>query len=120
MDFPTTPGCYEESLTGKYDAFVTKVDVKWDRLQYSTYIGGSNYDTFNYSTINHDDQIILIRETVSNDFPTKNAFQKINGGGSDTFLITLHTAEPIPAINKYILFCLCLLFIIIISYFPSR
>ena len=40
IDFPTTPGCYDSTLGGDSDAFVTKLNAGGNTLAYSTYLGG--------------------------------------------------------------------------------
>ena len=40
-DFPTTPGAFDTTFNGGYDAFVTKLDASGAALGYSTYLGGS-------------------------------------------------------------------------------
>jgi hypothetical protein len=43
-DFPTTPGAYDRTANGGYDAFVTKIAPDGRSLLYSTYLGSSGDD----------------------------------------------------------------------------
>ena len=43
-DFPTTPGAFDPSHNGEYDAFVVKLNPTGSGLVYATFLGGSNYD----------------------------------------------------------------------------
>ena len=42
--FPTTPGAYQERVTGKEDAIVARLDPSGSRLLFATYIGGPETD----------------------------------------------------------------------------
>jgi hypothetical protein len=46
-DFPTTPGVYQSTFGGVFDAFVTKLNPTGSTLIYSTYLGGSGDDRGN-------------------------------------------------------------------------
>ena len=46
-DFPTTPGAFDTTYNGGGDAFVTKLDASGAALGYSTYLGGSGFDSGN-------------------------------------------------------------------------
>lgn len=43
-DFPTSPGAFDRSANGGYDAFVTALPLSLGSLQYSTLLGGSSAD----------------------------------------------------------------------------
>lgn len=43
-DFPTTPGAFQTSLAGSFNAFITKLNANGTALVYSTYLGGSASD----------------------------------------------------------------------------
>ena len=40
-DFPTTPGAFDTSFNGGYDAFVVKLNPAGSGLAYATFLGGS-------------------------------------------------------------------------------
>jgi arylsulfatase A len=48
MDYPTTKNAIQRSYKGETDAFVTKFDTTGSRILYSTYLGGSRYDSCGY------------------------------------------------------------------------
>ena len=43
-NFPVTPGAFDTTLNGGFDAFVTQVPTGGGALTYSTYLGGTNED----------------------------------------------------------------------------
>jgi Tol biopolymer transport system component len=44
-NFPITPGAYQSTLAGDSDVFVTKLDATGSNIIFSTYIGGTIYET---------------------------------------------------------------------------
>jgi hypothetical protein len=99
-DFPTTSGAFQTALpttSGSNNAFVTKLDPSaagGASLVYSTFLGGSAFDTGNAIVVDSAGAAYVGGYTGSSDFPTKNAFQsapaasltgfvtKLNPGGS--------------------------------------
>ncbi len=84
-DFPTTPNAIQRSYKGETDAFVMKFDTMGTKILYSTYLGGSGYDSSGYDggdiTIDRDGNAWVVGMTHSSDFPTANAIQTVYGGG---------------------------------------
>jgi Beta-propeller repeat len=84
-DFPTTTNAIQRSYKGETDAFVTKFDAMGTRILYSTYLGGSGYDSSGYDggdiTIDRDGNAWVVGMTHSPDFPMANAIQTVYGGG---------------------------------------
>jgi hypothetical protein len=75
-DFPVTEDAYKSSVEGEYrDFFIAKFNSS-DDLIYCSYFGGSHMDdTFGVSLDNSGNMYFSGR-TWSDDYPTKNAFQK--------------------------------------------
>lgn len=83
---------------GKEDAFVTKLSPDGRNLVYSTYLGGADTETATGIALNGQGAVYITGYTYSADFPAKNAFQKIfGGGGSDAFLAKLSFVLPSAA-----------------------
>ena len=67
------------------DVFVSKFNPTGTKLQYSTYIGGSNDDVATQLVLDMAGDMFVVGYTLSTDFPvTPKAFQKTFGGGTVT------------------------------------
>jgi len=93
-NFPTTPGCYDDSQNGSGDIFVCKINSEGSDLIYSTFIGGEEYDDTCNSGIVLDAQnnVYILGTTTSTDFPTTPGCydDTYNGGDSDIILCKLN------------------------------
>ena len=68
-DFPTTAGAFDTIYnSGGSDAFVTKLDVAGNALVYSTFLGGSGYDSGHDLMVYNDD--VFIVGGAGDGFPT--------------------------------------------------
>jgi len=89
-DFPVTPGAFQTSSPGNESVFVTKFTPDGSNVIYSTYIGGSSFDSGESIVIDSNGCAYLSGYTSSNDFPvTPGAFQTEKKGASNAFLIKL-------------------------------
>ena len=93
-DFPTTPGCYDDTHNGGNDVFVFKLNSDGSDLDYSTFVGGSDDEWFDGSlTLNSQNNAYVTGATSSNDFPTTNGCydETYNGGDTDVFAFKLNS-----------------------------
>jgi len=98
-EFPhITTGSYQENHGGPspettqgYDIVVTKTSPDGTSIDWCTFIGGSGSDIAYESIIDVSNNIFIVGETNSTDFPTTSgAFQTSYGGGAnDAFLVKL-------------------------------
>src|SRR5690606_34084448 len=91
-DYPTTPGAYDTTHNGYYDAFVTKVNPTGAGLTYSTYLGGSGYDTVERIAVDALGNAFITGYTadVTTQFPTTaGAYDTTHNGGYDVFVSKL-------------------------------
>jgi len=87
VNFPTRDP-YQASKTatgGITDAFLAKLDSSGSALIYSTYLGGSRSEMGGGEgncgvAVDSEDSAYLTGSTVSNDFPTRNAYQGARSG----------------------------------------
>jgi len=110
-NLPTTTGCYDNTLGGNVDIFVTHFNATGTALIGSTYVGGSGtdplvvsatgtasqaYTTQNLTSpveinIDENGNIWVVSSTQSTDFPlSTNAFQSTFGGTTDGVVFKLN------------------------------
>ncbi len=89
--FPTR-NPYQSSLRGADDVFVSKLNAAGNSLLYSTYIGGTNDQAGLAIACDNSGGAYVTGDTMSRNFPTKNAFQSTYGGA-----FTNNIGEPFDA-----------------------
>src|SRR6266850_5807262 len=92
-DFPTTPGAFDTTANGAFDVFVTKLNSTGSALIYSTYLGGTDFDSGGGLAIDSAGNAYVSGGTGSFDFPTTpGAFDTLPGGpnASDAFITKLN------------------------------
>jgi len=90
-DFPTTPGAFDPTYHGDWDAFVARLSADGDALLFSTFLGGEEADKgWGMALHPSDGTAILVGRTLSPDFPTTpGAFDPTYNGDWDAFLVRL-------------------------------
>ncbi len=80
IDFPITPGVYDETQNGKGDTYILKMDRDLSKVLLSTFIGGSRSERWNRMATDGTGKIYLASYTLSSDFPTTEsaAFKKFS------------------------------------------
>ena len=93
--FPTTPGAYDRTWNGGYDAFIARLDPSLTSLGFSTFLGGSSDEVSfelwlkNGLTVSASGAVTVGGTTASPDFPVLNAYQAQRRGAQDAFLARL-------------------------------
>ncbi len=91
-DFPTE-NAWDDSLNGSGDAFVTRFSASGGSLIYSTYLGGSDWESGYGIAVDGTGCAYVTAYTQSTDFPTENAWDgSHNGGDRDVFVTKLSAA----------------------------
>ncbi len=80
------------------DTFITVLDSSGNSILFSTYIGGNKRDEGYGIKVDSKNNIFVVGNTSSDDFPTKNAYQRISGGLYDAFITKLFAGAQ-PKIN---------------------
>ena len=108
-DFPTTPGSYQlDHNGGQFECFVSKFSSDGSSLVFSTFIGGSDWDSPGWALIDQSGNIYMSGSTMSSDFPTTSgAYQEKFGGGpnwsdGDCFLLKLNATGDRLIYSTYI------------------
>jgi hypothetical protein len=100
--FPTTPGAFQTTYAGNWDAVVSKIDPTGSTLVYSTYVGGGSTDVaWSIAVDSHGDAYVS-GSTSSKDFPTVNPFQKHRKGGGDAFVSKLNSSGSALLYSTYL------------------
>ncbi|MFX0084384.1 MAG: SBBP repeat-containing protein [Candidatus Hodarchaeota archaeon] len=86
-DFPTL-SAYDSTHGGFADAFLLKLTMNGS-LVYSTFIGGSTFDSADSLTLDSSGNVYITGNTNSIDFPVVNAYDSSRNGGSDAFIAKL-------------------------------
>ena len=88
-DFPTTSGAYDETHNGGSDAFISKLSLDLSSLLASTYLGG-RYNDYGHGIALSADEVYVVGEASSNDFPTTpGAYNETYNGQGDVFISKL-------------------------------
>jgi len=89
-DFPITAGAFDEIFNGVWDVFVVKLNSVGSTLEYSTFLGGNDYDGGRGIFWDGFGNAYVTGETYSSDFPvTSGAFDTTLDGYSDVFVTKL-------------------------------
>ena len=83
-DFPCTSGAYQTTFNGEEDAFITKLSIIGDELEYSTYLGGARNDRIGGIVVDESGSVYVTGCTTSEEFPTTaGAYQTVFIGGDN-------------------------------------
>ena len=96
-NFPTLAPLQAE-LSGVFngsDAFVTKFAPNGSSLIYSTYLGGAGSDAANGIAVDSSQNVYVVGDTSSTDFPVRNPLQPVIGGSFDVFVAKLRPAADV-------------------------
>jgi hypothetical protein len=84
-DFPVAAAIQGRNA-GDYDAFLAVLNATGDSLVLSDYLGGAGADAATALALDPAANIYVAGWTLSNNFPVKNAYQVVNGGGYGAFV----------------------------------
>jgi hypothetical protein len=88
-------GTFQPGYGGDGDAFLAQLNAAGELVTYN-YIGGSNFDSANAIEVISSGDAVLAGVTFSVDFPLTNAYQQVNRGDGDVFVLKIEDAEFIP------------------------
>jgi hypothetical protein len=98
-DFPLV-NAYQ-SILGGVDVFVAKISSSGEELEYSTFLGGGNYEKGLAIQVDSDGQAYVAGFTYSTDFPTRNPFQT-DQGMVDNFVSKLSSSGDSLIYSTYL------------------
>jgi len=85
-DFPTTGGAHDRTHNGSADVFVSRFDPDLSTLQASTYHGGAAIDNTWAVALDRSNNVYVVGETYSSDFPTVHAHDPSYNLNADGFV----------------------------------
>jgi hypothetical protein len=97
-NFPTTPGAFDTTNNGGFDAFVTKLNAAGSAPAYSTYLGGGTFDLGNGIAVDASGSAYVTGRTDSVNFPTTADAFDTTLGGQDAFVTKLNPAGSAPLV----------------------
>jgi hypothetical protein len=89
------PSPLRSTLGGTRNAFALKLNSTGNALLYSTYLGGSTYDTGTAIAVDGSGNAYIAGDAQSADFPVANAAQPVFGGQTDAFVTKLNSSGAI-------------------------
>lgn len=99
-DFPTQNPL--QGFGGQQNAYVTEINAAGTALVFSTYLGGSGYDSGNAVAVDPSGNIYLTGYTGSADFPTFNPLQANLNGNFNAFVVELGPGGSAPVFSTYL------------------
>lgn len=90
-DFPVTKDALNgKFMGGKKDGFIFKININSNKLEYSSFLGGSGDDDIRYGAKTDKQKYVLVGVTTSKDIPvTKSAIDKSHNGSRDLMVLIL-------------------------------
>jgi Malectin domain/Beta-propeller repeat len=87
---------------GANDAWVAKLNPSGSSLIYSTYLGGSSDDDGWDLALDVNDNVYVVGETSSTNFPIVNAIQNTNAGSYNAFLTKINASGTALVFSTYL------------------
>jgi hypothetical protein len=91
-NFPTTAGAFDASQNGAFDVFLTKLNAAGSALVFSTFLGGSGFDSAGGLAIDSGGNSYVSGGAGSVDFPTTPGAFDTLPDGSDAFVTKFNAA----------------------------
>lgn len=89
-DLPTTPGAFDATRNGFWDAYALHLNSTGVSVIYGTYIGGGGDDVGYSIALDRDGDIYVAGDTMSTNFPVSpGAIDSTYGGNTDDFIIKI-------------------------------
>jgi len=88
-DFPVTPGAFDITANGNRDGFITRLNVSGGGLDYSTYIGGSDWDYAESVAVDVEGYAYVTGHTYSPEFPVTSRAYDTTLDSGEAFVLKL-------------------------------
>ncbi|MCP4577821.1 MAG: hypothetical protein GY846_16230, partial [Deltaproteobacteria bacterium] len=100
-NFPTQ-NPYQATYAGNGDAFITQLASAGNTLVYSTYLGGSDYDSAEGIAVDGTGNAYVAGLTQSTNFPTQNPYQGTFAGDQNAFIAKLASSGNTLSYSTYL------------------
>ena len=101
-DFPTTNPSQPTYRAGSNDGFVAKLRSDGSALVFSTYLGGSGWDSAASIAVDGTGNAYVTGSTASHDFPTAHAVQPTYGSGFyEAFVAKIVPGPTVLAVRRF-------------------
>ncbi len=90
-----------QEQTGEEEIIISKLDPTGSYLLYSTCLGGTGTDKANSIALDQQDNIILVGETDSSDFPIVSGISAYAGGNKDAFVVKINSTGNAVTYSSY-------------------
>src|SRR3954453_8726880 len=101
-DFPTTAGAFDRTANGAFDVTLTKLNPAGSALVYSTYIGGSDFDSAGGLTVDGTGNAYIAGGTPSADWPTTPGAYDTTFNNGDAFVTKFNPAGSALVYSTFI------------------
>jgi uncharacterized repeat protein (TIGR01451 family) len=102
-NFPTTPGAFDRTQNGSDDVFVTKLNPAGSALDYSTFIGGSSFDSAKAVAVDGSGNAYVAAYGTSSNYPTTaGAFDTTYNTNWDAFVTKLNSSGTALSYSTYL------------------
>jgi hypothetical protein len=99
----SSDGSIQPTYGGAFDAFVMKLNPHGNSLLYTTYLGGSSFDSGNGIAVDNNGFAYVVGETISTNYPTRNPLQRVHKGGvKDAFVTKLNPTDSDLVYSTYL------------------
>jgi beta-propeller repeat-containing protein len=102
-NFPVTPGAFDTTQNGSSDAFVTKLNPAGSALVYSTFVGGTSFDSSTALAVDGSGNAYIAGYGTSTNYPTTpGAFDTSYNQGWDVFVTKLNASGTSLSYSTYL------------------
>jgi hypothetical protein len=101
IDFPQV-NSFQAIMGDSNDVFVSKLNPSGNALVYSTFLGGSGFDSGDGIAVDSSGSAYVTGMTASTDFPIENAFQASHGGSYDVFITKMNPSGSALIYSTYL------------------
>jgi len=78
---------------GASDAFLSVLNTAGSEFVFSTYLGGTDFESVGGLVVDNSGNAYLIGQTLSTDFPTSTPIQATNSGSVETFVVKIDLGD---------------------------